>query len=109
MAKVAAPPEIVRLIEAVNSGASTDFVVSFSEDAVVDDFGREIRGRQAIRQWSDIELIGDSCRVHVRRIRRLKDDTVEVRAHMVSTGFNGPTKLTFRLRDGFVEKLSLKS
>jgi hypothetical protein len=49
----------VRCGAAANAGDTQSFLNSVSADAVVDDWGREFRGHDAIRGWSDREFIGD--------------------------------------------------
>jgi hypothetical protein len=52
------PQPVAALIEAANSGDTEAFLASLTEGAVVDNWGREYRGGDAIRGWSDSEFIG---------------------------------------------------
>ena len=52
---------MARAIEAANAGDTEAFLACFTPDGVVDDWGREFRGPDEIRGWSDREFIG----VHV--------------------------------------------
>jgi hypothetical protein len=106
MTSVSVPAPVVRLLNAVNSGDSREFLDSFGADPVVDDCGRRFEGLQAIGTWSATELIGDGCRLTVQGVRT-KDAAVEIYADLVSTGFNGPTTIVFELADGLVSLMRL--
>ena len=54
-----APPEpVARLLQAANEHDTDAFLAGFTQDGVVDDWGREFAGAEAIRGWSDKEFIG---------------------------------------------------
>ena len=52
------PAPVRTLLDAANSGDIEGFLNGFTPDGVVDDWGRELRGRSRIRSWSDAEFIG---------------------------------------------------
>jgi hypothetical protein len=52
------PAPVARLLDAANGHDTEEFLASFTEDGVVDDWGREFAGADAIRGWSDQEFIG---------------------------------------------------
>jgi hypothetical protein len=52
------PSPVERAIAAANHGDTDAFLATFTADGVVDDWGREFVGREAIRGWSDREFIG---------------------------------------------------
>jgi hypothetical protein len=102
-------PEPVRAaIDAANSGDVDAFLACFRADGVVDDWGREFRGRMAIREWSDQEFIG----VHV--ILSVLDFAVTgpevlVTAQVGGDGFNGPSHFTFRLDGIEVDRMTIRA
>lgn len=51
-------PAVQALLDGVNNGDADAFLGCFTEDGVVDDWGREFRGAARIRAWSDTEFIG---------------------------------------------------
>jgi hypothetical protein len=56
---MAAPLDIVRqLVATINHGDIEAFLAFFPEDGIVTDWGRAFVGHDAIRAWSDEELIG---------------------------------------------------
>jgi hypothetical protein len=53
-------PKVIRdFIKATNEHNALAFIDTFSDDAMVNDFARNFRGRDAIKAWSDKEIIGD--------------------------------------------------
>jgi len=55
------PDPVAAALEAANANDTAAFLACFTPDGVVDDSGREFRGPDEIRAWSDREFIG----VHV--------------------------------------------
>ena len=53
-----APAPVARLLEAANANDTEAFLATFVAGGVVDDWGREFDGADAIRGWSDREFIG---------------------------------------------------
>ena len=63
-----APPEpVARLLQAANDHDTDAFLAGFTDDGVVDDWGREFAGADAIRGWSDKEFIGVDVTLDGRR------------------------------------------
>jgi hypothetical protein len=52
------PDPVQAAVDAANRGDVEAFLGAFDEAGVVDDWGREFAGRNAIRRWSDAEFIG---------------------------------------------------
>src|SRR6476646_11875244 len=50
------PPTVAAYIRATNNHDAAAFIALFADGAVVDDVGREFRGRAAIKGWSDREI-----------------------------------------------------
>jgi ketosteroid isomerase-like protein len=53
------PATITAFIKATNEHDGDAFIAAFAKDALVNDFSRNFRGADAIRKWSDKEMIGD--------------------------------------------------
>jgi len=51
------PQSIKDFISAVNSHNGEEFINAFANDALVNDFARNFWGREAIKKWSDEEMI----------------------------------------------------
>lgn len=53
------PPAIQSFIKATNAHDGNAFMACFAKDAMVNDFARNFWGADAIKNWSDKEMIGD--------------------------------------------------
>ena len=70
------PPEpVARLLQAANGHDTDAFLANFTEDGVVDDWGREFAGADAIRGWSDAEFIGVEVTLAVTGVATEGDET----------------------------------
>ncbi|HEY2479421.1 MAG TPA: nuclear transport factor 2 family protein [Solirubrobacterales bacterium] len=54
------PAPVEAALAATNANDVDAFLDCFTRDGVVDDWGREFRGRDEIRAWSDREFNGPS-------------------------------------------------
>ena len=103
-----APPEpVARLLQAANEHDTDAFLAAFTEGGVVDDWGREFAGADAIRGWSDKEFIGVDVTLAVGGLTT-EGDTTTVEAQVGGSGFNGPSHFTFVLRDGLVARMTIR-
>ena len=59
------PKHVAGALAAANANDTAAFLACFTPDGVVDDWGREFRGPDEIRAWSDQEFIG----VHVSLVQ----------------------------------------
>jgi hypothetical protein len=100
------PAEVQRVLDAIASGDSDAFVAAFGPDGGVDDWGREFRGPERVRQWSDGELIGVQATLSDIR-GTASGDTFTVEAQVGGNGFNGPSHFAFRLRDGHIDTMTI--
>ena len=57
--KTPLPKVIASYISATNDHDGDAYIATFANDALVNDFQRNFWGREAIRSWSDKEIIGD--------------------------------------------------
>lgn len=102
------PAPVQALLDAVNRGDTDGFLGCFTRDGVVDDWGREFRGAQAIRSWSDGELIGVRASLQVTDVRE-HEGGVTVAALVGGDGFNGPSHFTFDLEGGRVSRMTIRA
>jgi ketosteroid isomerase-like protein len=102
------PDPVARLLEAANRHDSDAFLACFTDDGVVDDWGREFAGAAAIRGWSDREFIGVNVALDVRETHEGSDGDMTIAADVGGDGFNGPSHFTFRLRDGLVSRMTIR-
>ena len=101
------PAPVTRLIEAANAHDTEAFLAGFTEDGVVDDWGREFVGSEAIRGWSDREFIGVKVVLDVAGAITAGDETT-ITANVGGEGYNGPSHFTFAVRDGLVSRMTIR-
>jgi ketosteroid isomerase-like protein len=102
------PTPVAALIDAANANDTEAFLGSLTADAVVDDWGREFRGPDAIRGWSDGEFIGVAVTLEVTDVERQGDETT-VTATVGGQGFNGPSHFTFRVSGDRVARMTIRA
>lgn len=61
---------------ATNTDNPTAFLSAFHDDAVVVDAGKEYRGKDAIKEWSDQTYFGDHLRLEITNISQNSGETV---------------------------------
>jgi ketosteroid isomerase-like protein len=102
------PQPVAALIEAANAGDTAAFLACLTPDAVVDDWGREFRGPDAIRGWSDREFIGVEVSLEVTAVEQ-RDGATTVTATVGGQGFNGPSHFTFQLDEDRVARMTIRA
>ncbi len=102
------PAPVAALLDAANANDTEAFLGSLTADAVVDDWGREFRGPDAIRGWSDGEFIGVAVTLDVTDVER-RDDETTVTATVGGDGFNGPSHFTFRVSGDRVARMTIRA
>jgi hypothetical protein len=101
------PEPVGRLLQAVYGHDTDAFLASFTDDGIVDDWGREFAGADAIRGWSDKEFIGVDVTLDVNESVTTGDHT-RITAEVGGKGFNGPSHFTFQVRDGRVCRMTIR-
>ncbi|MBW4716835.1 nuclear transport factor 2 family protein [Saccharothrix sp. SC076] len=92
------PAPIRQALNAANQGDTDAFLNAFTETGAVDDWGREFRGHEAIRRWSDAEFIGKRVTIEVSGIKSA-GDTTTVSSVVGGDGFNGVSDFEFTTAD----------
>jgi hypothetical protein len=103
-----APPPVARLLDAANANDTEAFLATFADAGVVDDWGREFAGTDAIRAWSDQEFIGKNVSLEVDAVEQQGDQTV-VTAQVGGDGFNGPSHFSFLLDGDLVARMTIRA
>jgi phenylacetic acid degradation operon negative regulatory protein len=101
------PEPVARLLAATNAEDRIGFLDAFTEDGVVDDWGRRFEGRDRIAEWDAAENIGVHSRIEATSVRR-SGDTVEFGVRVSGEGYNGGGTFTAGLRDGRVAELMIR-
>jgi ketosteroid isomerase-like protein len=88
------PEGVRRVLEATNAGDSAAFVAAFTEDGVVDDWGRTFRGPDEIARWDAGENTGVHAHFEVQDWSAT-GDTATLTLAVTGGGFNGASTFTF--------------
>lgn len=95
-------------VDAANRGDVEAFLDSFVPTGVVDDWGREFAGPEAIRGWSDAEFIGKQVSLDVTEVERDGGRTV-VTAQVGGNGFTGPSHVTFEADGALLARMMIRA
>jgi hypothetical protein len=101
------PAPVDAFVEAVNRHDAIAFLAFFPPDGVVDDWGREFVGPDAIRGWSDVEFIGAEGTMDVRSVSE-HEGVVTVIADWRSTHANGLSSFAFACEGDRVTRLTIR-
>ncbi len=104
----ALPRPVSAILDAAGAGDQDAFVAAFTPDGVVDDWGREFAGPDAIRGWSEREFIGVRVQLAVLDVRVEGDDTT-ITAQVGGDGFNGQSHFTFRVDGDRVARMTIRA
>lgn len=102
------PAPVQALLDAANANDTDAFLASLTPDGVVDDWGREFRGPEAIRAWSDREFIGAAVSLEVTEVAERDGETV-VAATVGGNGFNGPSHFAFAVDGDRVARMTIRA
>ena len=102
------PEPVAAAIDAANANDTAAFLACFGADGVVDDWGREFRGPDAIRGWSDAEFIGVDVTLAVTGTTEEAGATT-VAAEVGGRGFNGPSHFTFAVEGDKVARMTIRA
>jgi hypothetical protein len=102
------PAPVARLVDAANAGDTGGFLAAFAPDGVVDDWGREFQGPEAIRGWSDREFIGVRVSLVVTAVERA-DAVTTITAQVGGDGFNGPSHFAFAVQGDRIARMTIRA
>ncbi|SDK79650.1 nuclear transport factor 2 family protein [Nonomuraea jiangxiensis] len=102
------PAAIRTFIDATNSADSAAFAAAFTDDAYLNDWGREFHGRDGVRDWDRTDNIGVQSKFELVAIEPGPDpDSFVVTLKVSGNGYNGTGPMTFHLRDGLIASLRI--
>ncbi len=101
------PPIVAALRDATNRQDWPAFIGLFQDDAVVNDWGSVYRGKDAIKGWSDREMIGAKGTLTIVRIIRENAGVIVFDTDWKSNFFTGPGRFTLTVRDGKIAELRI--
>lgn len=108
MSGVQLPEPIQRFVDATNSGDTEAFVSLFTEDAYLNDWGREFHGRAGVRSWNETDNIGVDSHFEVLGVRSGDEpDTYIATLRVSGNGYNGTGPLAFTLAGSHIASLRI--
>jgi hypothetical protein len=100
------PEPVQRALTAIDDLDNDAFVAAFAPDGFVDDWGRQFRGPDAIRSWSENELIGKRATFTGTEVATAGNPLTIV-TQVGGDGFNGPSHFTFEVADGQLASMTI--
>lgn len=107
MAAPTVPEPVASFITAVNNHDEQGFLKAFTEDGVVDDWGRNFPGRDAIKAWSDNEFVGAMGTLTVEEVSE-DGEQVTVVGDWRSNHANGRSEFTFDIDGDRIAKMTIR-
>jgi hypothetical protein len=109
LAMLGSPPApVAKLLQAANANDTEAFLATFTDGGVVDDWGREFVGTDAIKGWSDQEFIGTHVTLDIRGIEQ-DGEAIVVTADVGGDGFNGPSHFSFLVDGDLVSRMTIRA
>ena len=100
------PAAIPRALTAIDEQDTDAFVAAFAPDGYVDDWGRQFRGHDRIRSWSENELIGKRATFTGTEVST-PGNPLTIVTHVGGDGYNGPSHFTFAIRDDEITSMTI--
>ena len=107
MSELQIPAVIADFIDVVNAHDGEGFLNAFTSSGVVDDWGREYTGREAIKAWSDKEFIG-ATGVLTPEAVSTEAGRVTVIGDWASTYANGRSSFAFDLDGERIARMTIR-
>ena len=107
MAQDGLPEPIQRFIDTTNEGDSAAFVDTFTDDAYLNDWGREFHGHAGVRSWDSTDNIGVKSHFELVDAHEGSPGTWIVTLTVTGDGFNGTGPMEFQLRDSRIASLRI--
>lgn len=107
------PRTVSAYIRATNAGDAAAFITCFTDGAVVDDAGREFRGIDSIRAWSEREIFAPRVTLQVLGVTDLEGETMvttKVDGNFDRTGLPDPVVINhhFQLEADQISRLTCR-
>jgi hypothetical protein len=92
------------MVDATNAGDSDAFVDAFTDDAYLEDWGRQFHGHDGVHSWDGTDNIGKHAHFEVSGAHEDAEGWV-VTLHVTGGGFNGTSDIRFVVRDGRIARM----
>ena len=101
------PAAVARMVEATNAGDHAAFVATFTEDAYLEDWGRQFRGHDGVASWDETDNIGKNTRFRIEGARQ-DGDTWVVTLTVSGDGFNGTSDIAFEVEGDRIRSMVIR-
>ena len=102
------PVAVRRMVEATNSGDRDAFVDAFTEDAYLEDWGREFHGREGVASWNETDNIGKNA--HFKATGTVeRDGRYIVTLVVTGGGFNGTSDIAFEVEGDRIRSMVISA
>jgi ketosteroid isomerase-like protein len=101
------PQAVQRMIDATNAGDRRAFVAAFTEDALLEDWGRRFHGHDGVASWDRTDNIGKNTRFEARGTRR-EGDTYVVTLDVTGDGYNGTSDIAFEVEGDRIRSMVIE-
>lgn len=100
------PAAVQRALTAIDAQDNDAFVAAFATDGYVDDWGRQFRGPDRIRSWSENELIGKRATFTGTQVST-PGNPLTIVTQVGGDGYNGPSHFTFDVRGELIASMTI--
>jgi hypothetical protein len=100
------PAAVQRALTAIDEQDNDAFVAAFAPDGYVNDWGREFRGPDQIRSWSQNELIGKQATFTDTQVT-VAGNPLTILTQVGGQGFNGPSHFTFAIKNDQLASMTI--
>jgi ketosteroid isomerase-like protein len=95
---ISLPPLVAAFVEATNSFDLERLMVTFADDALVNDQLRDYWGKVAIKHWAERDIIGERLTIAVTKVVRHYDNfivTADIDGNFDKRGLPNPLVVAF--------------
>jgi hypothetical protein len=96
------------MVEATNTADSEAFVDAFTDDAYLEDWGRDFAGRDGVAAWNDSDNIGRQAHFEIQDLRSEGSGFV-VTLEVTGGGFNGVSDFYFEVEGDRVRTMIIRA
>lgn len=108
MTKTPLPDPIAEFIAATNAGDSDRFVAVFTDDAVLEDWGRVFHGRDGAASWNESDNIGRRSHFELVECEAGSEPGAYIITVTVSgDGYNGTSPIDFIVRGERIARMTI--
>ncbi|MEV8378226.1 nuclear transport factor 2 family protein [Kribbella sp. NPDC056861] len=100
------PAAVQRVLTAVDDLDAGAFVAAFAPDGYVDDWGRQFRGPEQLRSWSDAEFIGKNVKFTGTEVST-PGNPLTIATQVGGDGYNGPSHFTFDVQNDQIASMTI--